>query len=316
MNAFAAQFLARWPKAGAGAVAFALAAFVAIFGFASQARADSAATLSGGVEVPAAYRDVRVREHLNGDLPLDARFYDENSQFITLRDLLKPDRPILLQLGYLECPMLCDTISRSLIQSAKKVGLNIGSDFNFVFVSIDPTDTPTLATLKHNSYVLEYDRPGSSGGFHVLVGKPSSIQAIAQAVGFDYQPAKNGQFAHPAVAMVITPDGKISRYLYGVTFPEQTLRLSLVEAAKGKIGTTVDQVLLICLDWDPSAGKYSMAAMRLVRLGGVLTLMVLGSAIFWMVRKGSHPAAPAEDTGADSPESDPALRDPDNTESN
>jgi protein SCO1/2 len=269
--------------------AFALAAMAAI---ATTVRAGDVPSLADGTQVPEAYRKVGVTEHLNSDLPLDARFYNEDSQYITLRDLLHPDRPILLQLGYLDCPMLCDTISRSLIDAAKKVGLNIGSDFDFVFVSIDPSDTPTLATLKRNSYITEYDRAGSASGFHVLVGKPISIDEITKAVGFNYQTAKNGQFAHPAVAMVITPDGKISRYLYGVSFPEQVLRLSLVEASKGKIGSTTDQLLLICLDWDPSAGKYSVAAMNLVRLGGILTIMVMGSAIFWMSRRGWHHTPP------------------------
>jgi len=254
--------------------------------------ADNVPNPAAGTQLPAAYRNVGVDEHLNLQLPLDVQFYDENAQFVTLAQLLRPNRPILLQLGYLECPMLCDTISRSLVDSAKKIDLDIGKDFDFVFVSIDPTDSPDLAKLKKNSYVTEYDKPGSAGGFHVLVGKPKEIEAIATAVGFRYQPADNGQFAHPAVAMIITPDGRISRYLYGVTFPEQTLRLSLVEASQGKIGTTVDKILLICMHWDPTAGKYSWAAMNLMRMGGVLTMLVLGSAVFWLAWRGSHPRAP------------------------
>ena len=256
------------------------------------ARADNVPNPAAGTQLPAQYRNVGVDEHLNLQLPLDATFYDENAQFVTLAQLLRPNRPILLQLGYLECPMLCDTVSRSLVDSAKKIDLDIGKDFDFVFVSIDPTDSPDLAKLKKNSYVTEYDKPGSAGGFHVLVGKPKEIEAIATAVGFRYQPADNGQFAHPAVAMIITPDGRISRYLYGVTFPEQTLRLSLVEASQGKIGTTVDQILLICLHWDPTAGKYSWAAMNLMRMAGVLTMLALGCAISWMVWRGSHPRRP------------------------
>ncbi|MGD0138595.1 MAG: SCO family protein [Tepidisphaeraceae bacterium] len=254
--------------------------------------ADNVPNPAAGTQLPAAYRNVGVDEHLNLQLPLDVQFYDENAQFVTLAQLLRPNRPILMQLGYLECPMLCDTISRSLVDSAKKIDLDIGKDFDFVFVSIDPTDSPDLAKLKKNSYVMEYDKPGSAGGFHVLVGKPKEIEEIATAVGFRYQPANNGQFAHPAVAMIITPDGRISRYLYGVSFPPQTLRLSLVEASRGKIGTTVDQILLICLHWDPTAGKYSWAAMNLMRMAGVLTMLVLGSAISWMVWRGWHPKPP------------------------
>jgi protein SCO1/2 len=242
-------------------------------------------------QIPAAYRNVGVDEHLNLELPLDSRLYDENGQYTSLRSVLHPNRPILLQLGYLGCPMLCDTLSHSLVDSAKRLDLTIGKDFDFVFVSIDPTDTPALATLKRNSYAQEYGRPGSETGFHFLVAKPKEIDEITTAAGYRYQAAPNGQFAHPAVVLVVTPEGKISRYLYGLSFPEQTLHLSLVEASQEKIGTTMDQILLICLHWDPSTGKYSLAAMNLMRLGGIVTMAVLGGAIFWMVKRGPHPQA-------------------------
>jgi protein SCO1/2 len=272
-----------------------LAALLIAIG-AQAARASWTPDTGAGSQLPAAYRNVGVDEHLNVQLPLDLQFFDEKAQPMTLGELFHPNRPVLLQLGYLECPMLCDTVSRGLVDSSKKIGLDIGKDFDFVFVSIDPTDSADLARLKKNSYVMEYDKPGSAGGFHVLVGRQPQIEQLAKAVGFRYQPARNGQFAHPAVAMVITPDGKISRYLYGVTFPEQTLRLSLVEASQGKIGTSVDQILLICLHWDPDQGKYSWAAMNLMRIGGVLTMVLLGGAIFWMVRHGAHPKRPKEET--------------------
>jgi protein SCO1/2 len=259
------------------------------------ARADDVPSAAGGTQIPAAYRNVGVDEHLNQQLPLDARFYDENGQFITLGQILRPGHPMILQLGYLDCPMLCDAVSRSVVDSAKNIELQIGKDWDFAFVSIDPTDSPALATLKRNSYVTEYGKPESRSGFHVLIGKPDEIGILAATVGFRYQPADNGQFAHPAVIMVITPDGKISRYLYGVSFPSQTLRLSLVEASAGKIGTTVDQILLICLHWDPTAGKYSMAAMNLVRAGGVLTVMVLAASIFWMSKHGLPGQKPNSD---------------------
>ncbi|MGD0462439.1 MAG: SCO family protein [Tepidisphaeraceae bacterium] len=264
-----------------------LAAMLIAIG-ARAARASWAPDAGAGSQLPAAYRNVGVDEHLNAQLPLDLQFFDDKAQHVRLGELLHPNRPVLLQLGYLECPMLCDTVSRALVDSSKKIGLDIGKDFDFVFVSIDPTDSADLAGLKKDSYVMEYDKPGSASGFHVLVGRQPEIEQIARVVGFRYQPARNGQFAHPAVAMVITPDGRISRYLYGVTFPEQTLRLSLVEASQGKIGTSLDQILLICLHWDPDQGKYSWAAMNLMRMGGILTMIALGGAIFWMVRHGSN----------------------------
>jgi protein SCO1/2 len=265
----------------------------------SGARGEDAQVSASGDQVPLAYRNVGVVEHLNRQLPLDARLYDEDGQYTSLRQILKPNRPLLLQLGYLGCPMLCDTIARSLVDSARKIDLNIGKDFDYVFISIDPTDTPTLATLKRNSYVTEYDRPGSAGGFHILVAQPNEIAEMANAVGFGYKPAQNGQFAHPAVAMVITPEGRISKYLYppkeGAWFPEQPLRRALADASQEKIGSSEDQILLICLQL--VKGTYSFFAMNLMRVGGVMTMMVLGSAIFWMVRRGSPGDRPMDDSG-------------------
>lgn len=281
MNRWSDKFAIQWPI-----IAAALAAMIAL---AMPARGEDVSPVAApGTSVPGAYRDVGVNEHLNAQVPLDLQFFDENGQPLKLGELLRPNHPMLLQLGYLGCPMLCDTIARGLIDSAKKIDLDLGKDFDFVFVSIDPTDTPTLATLKRNSYLAEYDRAGATPGIRVLVGRQREIDALARAIGYRYQPAPNGQFAHPAVAMVITPEGKISRYLYGITFPEQTLQLSLVEASHEKIGSSVDQILLICLQWDPTKGKYSMAAMNLMRIGGVLTMMCLGSAIFWMTRRHSQ----------------------------
>jgi protein SCO1/2 len=278
------------------AVIFALVMSVVL----GSARGEDAQISASGDQVPLAYRNVGVVEHLNRQLPLDARLYDEDGQYITLRQILKSNRPLLLQLGYLGCPMLCDTIARSLVDSARKIDLNIGKDFDYVFVSIDPTDTPTLATLKRNSYVTEYDRPGSAGGFHILVAKPNEIAEMANAVGFGYKPAQNDQFAHPAVAMVITPEGRISKYLYppkaGDWFPAPALQSALEDASHEKIGSSEDQILLICIQL--VKGSYSFVAMNLMRVGGVLTMMVLGSAIFWMVRRGSPADRPMDDSGA------------------
>jgi len=254
------------------------------------ARADVSPVAAPGTQIPQIYRNVGVVEHLNRQLPLDARLYDEDGQYVTLRQILQPGRPLLLQLGYLECPMLCDTISRDLMDSAKSLDLSIGKDFDYVFISIDPTDTPTLATLKRNSYIAEYDRAGSQDGIHVLVAKPNEIALFSNTVGFGYQPTQNGQFAHPAVAMVITPDGRISKYLYPGPqhpwFPGDVMKSALSDASQGKFSTSVDALLLICLQYTKSA--YSRASMNLMRVSGILTMMILGSAIFWMVKRGSH----------------------------
>lgn len=270
---------------------------LAVIALSAGARADDAQISASGDQVPLEYRNVGVVEHLDRQLPLDARLYDEDGQYVTFRQILHSGRPVLLQLGYLGCPMLCDVIARSLVDSARKIDLNIGKDFDYVFLSIDPSDTPTLATLKRNSYVTEYDRPGSTGGFHILVAKPNEIAEFANAVGFGYKPVQNDQFAHPAVAMVITPDGRISKYLYppkeGNWFPADALRSALVDASREKIGSSEDQILLICLQL--VKGTYSLIAMNLVRAGGIMTLMILGSAIFLMARRNSHAQGPADD---------------------
>lgn len=241
-------------------------------------------------QLPSQYRNVGVTEHLNASLPLDLQFYDEHAQYTRLKDLLHPNRPILLQLGYLECPMLCDVIAKSVVDTAGKTNLKIGKDFDFVFVSINPSDSPDLAAMKRDSYVNEIGDPSAISGVRVLTGRPTEIQLLADTVGYRYAPAPNGQFAHPAVVMIITPDGRISRYLYGVSFSPQTLRLSLVEASHGKIGSTVDQLLLICLHFDPTSGKYTMVALNTMRGAGILTIAALGSAIFWLTKRGQHHA--------------------------
>jgi len=260
---------------------------MAIFSAAARAdwQQDAAASQQ---KIPDAYAHVGVDEHLNAQLPMDLWFYDQKAQKVRFGDYFNSGRPVILQLGYLECPMLCDQVSRGLIESSKKISLTLGKDFDFIFVSIDPTDSPAAAAIKLDSYAAAYGRPGSASGFHFLVGTESQIQQLAVAVGFRYQPANNGQFAHPAVAMIVSPEGKITRYLYGINFPSETLRLSLVDASHGKIGNSVDQILLICLCFDPVTGKYSMMAQNMMKIGGVLTMVGLGGAIFWMVKRGSH----------------------------
>jgi protein SCO1 len=253
-----------------------------------RAYADDDSGSPGVNQLPSQYRNVGVTEHLNASLPLDLQFYDEHAQYMRLKDLLHPNRPILLQLGYLECPMLCDVISKSLFDTAKKTDLQMAKDFDFVFVSINPSDSPDMAAMKRESYVQECGDPAAISGIRVLTGRPTEIQLLADTVGYRYAPAPNGQFAHPAVAMVITPDGRISRYLYGVSFSPQTLRLSLVEASQGKIGSTVDQFLLICLHFDASSGKYTMTAVFIMRAAGLVTILALSSAIFWLTKRGNH----------------------------
>lgn len=236
--------------------------------------------------IPPDVVDVTIDERPDAHLPLDMKFMNEMGQEVKLRECIKPGKPAVLQLGYFGCPMLCDTVSKGLLTSMKQLDLNVGSDFSVIYVSFDPKETYIDANQKKLGYVKQYERPGAGDGWHFLVGSSASIQAITEAVGFKYKWIESSrQFAHPAVLMVITPDGRVSRYLYGVEFPKRTLELSLVEASEGKIGTTVDRVLMLCYRYDAKTGQYTFFATNLMRGTGVLTVLLLGSWIGWMLLK-------------------------------
>jgi protein SCO1/2 len=242
--------------------------------FAVVARADDA--------VPPQLQDVGVDEKPDAQFPLDLTFTNEMGRPVTLRDCMIPGKPAVLQLGYFGCPMLCDTVSQGLLRSMQELDLNIGSDFSVIYLSIDPRETRYDAYLKKEGYIKQYTRAGAGGGWHFLVGTQASVKAVASAIGFKFKWIESqGQFAHPAVLMILTPEGRVSRYLYGVEYPERTLRLSLVEASEGKIGTTVDRVMMFCYRYDAKTGSYTFAAWGLMRLGGLLTILVLGT---WIVR--------------------------------
>ena len=252
---------------------------------------------------PEELKNITVDEHLNTQLPLDLTFTDERNQTVQLGQYFSGNKPVVLQLGYYGCPMLCDLVSRGLTKSLKTVELNAGSDFEVVFISIDPNETWQLAQGKKRSYVTEYARPGTENGWHFLTGKADQIEKVAKAFGFNYKwVASVGQFSHPAAIAVCTPAGKISRYLYGVQFEEQTLRLSLVEASQGKIGTTVDHFILTCFQYDGKQGKYAMTAMAVMRVGGALTVLILGGTLLVLFklearRRTAAAHADGDDTG-------------------
>jgi len=236
---------------------------------------------------PDALQGITIDEHPDAPLPLNLTFTDENNHRVTLGDYFDHRRkPVILQLGYYGCPMLCGLISHGTIDSLKQIPLTAGSDFDVVFVSIDPDEDWTLAQKKKRSYMTEYGRAGSAGGWHFLTGKEDQIKRLAGAVGFTYKWVPSaGQFSHPAAIILATPEGKISRYLYGVRFDSQTLRLSLVEASEGKIGTTTDRFILTCFQYDGHQGKYAFLAMTLVRIGGALTFIVLVSVLIYLFRR-------------------------------
>jgi protein SCO1/2 len=227
---------------------------------------------------------VGIEEHVNAQVPLDLTFLNEDGKRVRLRDYFTGDKPVLLTLNYYACPMLCTLQLNGLIDGFREMKWTPGDEFEVVTVSIDPKETPNLARLKKQNYMKDYGRPGAAKGWHFLVGNQKNITALADTVGFQYRyDPDTKQYAHAAATMVCMPDGRLSRYLYGVVYDPQTLRLSMVEASEGKVGSTLDRVLLFCCQYDASKGKYAPAAFNLVRGGGVLTMVVLAVVliVFW-----------------------------------
>lgn len=233
----------------------------------------------------AVLKGVRIDQKLDAPVPLDLSFVDEAGRDVTLGQYFGK-RPVVLALVYYQCPMLCTLVLDGLTSAIGTMSLTAGKDFDVVVVSFNPGEPPSLAANSKANIVKRYGRTGTDGGFHFLTGREASIQKLADAVGFHYawDPAIN-QYAHPAAVTVLTPGGHVSRYLFGVDFAPRDLRLALVEASDGKIGTALDQALLYCYHYDPFSGKYGLALMSVIRLGGVLTLGVLGASIFLALRR-------------------------------
>ncbi len=196
------------------------------------------------------------------------------------------NRPVILTLNYYECPMLCTLELNGLVAALRTMSLEPERDFRIVTVSINPKETPELAARKKTQYVKQYGRAGAAAGWHFLTGDEPEIQALAKAVGFRYAfDAESGQYAHAAGIAVATPDGRLSRYFYGIEFGPRDLRLGLVESSQGKIGTLADQILLFCYHYDPATGRYAAAALKMMRLAGIATIILLAFSIRRMVRR-------------------------------
>lgn len=221
-------------------------------------------------------------QHLDAALPLATRFQDEAGREQPIGDYFGR-RPVILVLDYYRCKNLCGVVMDGLLHSLRSVGFTAGQQYNLVAVSIDPRDTPAAAAAKKAGYQREYNAPDASG-WHFLTGKPASIRAIAQAAGFRYvYDRENDQYVHAAGVVLLTPQGRISRYLYGVKFAPRDLRLGLVEAAGEKIGTPVDYLLLLCCRYDPKTGKYSYVITNTMRGLAAMTLVLMGG-LFWRQR--------------------------------
>jgi protein SCO1/2 len=237
--------------------------------------------------IPTALQNVGIDQHLNEQVSLDLVFRDETGKSVRLGKYFV-NKPVILSLVYFECPMLCTQVLNGLVSSLKVLKFTVGKEFEVVTISFNPQEGPPLAAAKKETYLGRYSRPGAEGGWHFLTGNEDSIQAITKAVGFRYtRDPRTGQFAHASGIMLLTPQGRVSRYFYGIEYAPRDLRLGLVEASANKIGTVTDQVLLFCYHYDPREGKYSAVILNLIRLGGVLTLLALGVAWFVWFRRSS-----------------------------
>jgi protein SCO1/2 len=250
----------------------------------------SAQTMSQGIMgAPANVRpphleNVGITQHLDAQLPPDLAFTDDTGRAVKLGDYFG-SKPLILNLVYYNCTMLCGEALQGLTGAMKLLKFDVGKEFEVVTISFNPQETPAIAAAKKKDYVARYGRPGAAEGWHFLTGSAESINALTKAVGFQYQyDPKLNQYAHATAIMVLTPQGHISRYFYGVDFPPKDLRMGLVEASSGKIGNPVDQVLLYCYHYDPATGKYGAVVTNMLRLGGALTIVFLGGLLLILFR--------------------------------
>jgi protein SCO1/2 len=235
---------------------------------------------------PAEMQGITIDEKSGQPIPLDIPFIEETGKTTTLRQYFHKDRPVLVQLSYFGCPMLCSLVSQGMVDSLNDLTLTMGKDFEVINISFDPSETSKLAAEKKKTFLDAYNRPTGAESWHFLTGSSDSIKQITDATGFRYKWIQaSKQFSHPAALILLTPDGKISRYLYGVKYDPKTLRLSLVEASQGKIGNTVDRILLTCFHYDSYAGKYTMTAMTIMRAGGIISVIVIFGTLFGLVRR-------------------------------
>ncbi len=268
------------------ALALAAVPLVAQPEFPSPAAGGAAARKAS--ELPTPLKNVGYDQRLGAQVPLDLPFVDDAGRPVHLRDYFGR-RPVVLALAYFHCPMLCTVVMSDMAAAMKVLSLEAGRDFDVVVASFDPTDTPGLARAKKQEMVERSGHPGTEAGWHFLTGKQGAINALTRAVGFRYYwDAETKSFAHAAGIVVLTPEGRVSRYFYGLEYPPRDLRLALVESSGEKIGSPVDKLLLYCFHYDPVIGKYSATALHILRLGAALT--VAGLALMVVLLRRREPA--------------------------
>jgi protein SCO1/2 len=233
---------------------------------------------------PPRLENVGIEQHLDAQVPSDLTFRDETGKNVKLADYFGR-KPLILNLVYYNCTMLCGEALAGLASAMRLVKFDVGNEFDVVTVSFDPRETPEMAAVKKKDYVGRYGRANAAAGWHFLTGQADSINALTKAVGFQYRyDPKSNQFAHATAIMVLTPQGRISRYFYGVDFPPKDLRMGLVEASQGKIGNAVDAVLLYCYHYDPETGKYGAMVANILRLAAAATILIMGIFLFILWR--------------------------------
>lgn len=229
---------------------------------------------------------ITIAQKLNTQVPLDLMLRDDAGKVVRLREYFGKGRPVLLNFVYYRCPMLCPMVLEGTTTSLTHLKYDIGKEFDIVTVSIDPRDSAKDAARLKDKYVRHYGRLDAANGWHFLTANETTIKRLTEAVGFQFQyDSRTDQFAHGAALLVLTPDGRTSRYFYGFEYKPRDLRLAIVEASEGRVGNAIDDILLLCFHYDPATGKYSRNAMMFARAGGVTTLLALGGFIFVMIRK-------------------------------
>jgi protein SCO1 len=245
---------------------------------------DPSQTTSNGL--PEQLQKVGIEQKLGEQMPLDTELKDENGNTVKLGEYFSGHKPVILAFVYYECPMLCNEVLNGLTGSLKGLSFDAGKEFDVVAISFDARENekPDLAKNKKLAYMERYGRPGAEKGWHFLTGSQASIDVLTKAAGFAYQwDERSSQFAHAGGIMVVTPEGKLARYFYGIDYAPKDLKFSLMESADGKIGNAAEKLFLYCYHYDPATGKYGFAILRAMRLGGIVTLLLLGISlvIFW-----------------------------------
>lgn len=236
-------------------------------------------------QVPGQLKDITIEQKLDHQLPLDLAFRDEQGKAVKLGDYFGK-KPVVLALVYYTCPMLCNQILNGVAGSLKTISFDAGNEFDVVAVSFDPRDMPETAFAKKQAYLERYNRQGAEQGWHFLSGDEAQIKALANAVGFNYRwDEATQQYIHASAIMLVTPQGKLSRYFYGIEYSPRDLKLGLVEASEGKIGSPADQLYLFCFHYDPATGKYGVVIMNIIRLLGAATFIGVALLVFLTRRR-------------------------------